>query len=131
MDTAAADQIGKEKILLVDDDVRLLEALEMALVARGKQVEACSTFEAGRRALRNGHFDSLITDVRLGVFNGLQLAVIARDEQPHIRIIVFSGFEDPVLRAEAAAVGADYLVKPVTGLELCTVLERDRKEANP
>lgn len=130
MDTAA-DQIGKEKILLVDDDVRLLEAIEMALVARGKHVEACSTFEAGRRAIRNGRFDTLITDVRLGAFNGLQLAVIARDEQPHIRIIVFSGFEDPVLRAEASAVGADYLVKPVTGAELCTVLDRDRKEANP
>jgi DNA-binding response OmpR family regulator len=130
MDTAAADQIGKERILLVDDDVRLLEAIEMALVARGKDVEACSTFEAGRRALRNGRFDALITDVRLGAFNGLQLAVIARDEQPHIRIIVFSGFEDPVLRSEAAALGADYLVKPVTGAELCTVLDKDRKEAN-
>src|SRR5438128_12404308 len=104
MDTAATEQVGKETILLVDDDVRLLEAIEMALVARGKQVEACSTFEAGRRALRNGRFDALITDVRLGAFNGLQLAVIARDEQPHIRIIVFSGFEDPVLKTEAAAV---------------------------
>ena len=130
MDTAAADQIEKERILLVDDDVRLLEAIEMALTARGKDVEACSTFEAGRRALRNGRFDALITDVRLGAFNGLQLAVIARDEQPHIRIIVFSGFEDPVLRSEAAAVGADYLVKPVTGTELVAVLDKDRKEAN-
>jgi DNA-binding response OmpR family regulator len=130
MDTAAADQIEKERILLVDDDVRLLEAIEMALTARGKDVEACSTFEAGRRALRSGRFDALITDVRLGAFNGLQLAVIARDEQPHIRIIVFSGFEDPVLRSEAAAVGADYLVKPVTGTELVAVLDKDRKEAN-
>lgn len=130
MDTAAAERIEKERILLVDDDVRLLEAIEMALAARGKDVEACSTFEAGRRALRSGRFDALITDVRLGAFNGLQLAVIARDEQPHIRIIVFSGFEDPVLRSEAAAVGADYLVKPVTGTELVAVLDKDRKEAN-
>jgi len=130
MDTAASEHNAIEKILLVDDDVRLLEALEMALTARGKHIEACSTFEAGRRALRKGPFDALITDVRLGAFNGLQLAVIARDEQPHIRIIVFSGFEDPVLRAEAAAVGADYLVKPVTGLELVSVLEREHKAAN-
>lgn len=129
METVASKPIGdKPKILLVDDDVSLLQALEMALVAQGKDVEACSTFEAGRQALRNKHFDALITDVRLGAFNGLQLAVIARDEQPHIRIIVFSGFEDPVLRAEAAAVDADYLVKPVTGLELSAVLQR--KEAN-
>lgn len=118
----------KLKVLLVDDDVSLLAALEEALAAQGKDVEACSTFEAGRQALRDRKFDALITDVRLGAFNGLQLAVIARDEQPHIRIIVFSGFEDPVLRAEAAAVDADYLVKPVSGLELCNLLLR--KEAN-
>lgn len=125
METATSKLTGdKAKILLVDDDVSLLEALKMALTAQGKDVEACSTFEQGRMALREKHFDALITDVRLGAFNGLQLAVIARDEQPHIRIIVFSGFEDPVLRSEAAAVDADYVVKPVTGSELNTLLER-------
>lgn len=129
MNMAASKATGdKAKILLVDDDVSLLEALKMALIAQGKDVEACSTFETGRAALREQHFDALITDVRLGAFNGLQLAVIARDEQPHIRIIVFSGFEDPVLRTEAAAVGADYVVKPVTGHELSVLLER--KEAS-
>ena len=129
MEMVAPEPTGnKLKVLLVDDDVSLLQALEMALIAKGKDVEACSTFEAGRQALRERHFDALITDVRLGAFNGLQLAVIARDAQPHIRIIVFSGFEDSVLRDEAAAVGADYLVKPVSALDLCTLL--DRKEAS-
>ena len=123
MDASASGQGHQiNRILIVDDDEPLLRALEMTLSARDKDVEAFSTFEEARRALRARTFDALITDVRLGAFNGLQLAVIARDEQPHIRIIVFSGFEDPVLQAEAKAVGAQYLVKPVTGAELIRLL---------
>lgn len=124
MDASASGQGHQiNRILIVDDDEPLLRALEMTLSARDKDVEAFSTFEEARRALRARTFDALITDVRLGAFNGLQLAVIARDEQPHIRIIVFSGFEDPVLQAEAKAVGAQYLVKPVTGAELIRLLD--------
>ena len=55
----------------------------------------------------------LITDVRLGAFNGLQLAVLARDYHPNIQLIVFSGFDDPVLRQDAEGLGATYLIKPV------------------
>jgi two-component system response regulator YesN len=64
-----------------------------------------------------------LTDVRLGAFNGLQLAVVARDLHPDIRIIIYSGFDDPVLRAEAERLDATYLVKPIPFSEL---LERVR-----
>lgn len=130
MDASASGQGPQiNRILIVDDDEPLLRALEMTLSARDKDVEAFSTFEEARRALRARTFDALITDVRLGAFNGLQLAVIARDEQPHIRIIVFSGFEDPVLQAEAKAVGAQYLVKPVTGAELIRLLDESSTQS--
>ena len=130
MDASASGQGHQiNRILIVDDDEPLLRALEMTLSARDKDVEAFSTFEEARRALRARTFDALITDVRLGAFNGLQLAVIARDEQPHIRIIVFSGFEDPVLQAEAKAVGAQYLVKPVTGAELIRLLDESSTQS--
>ena len=61
--------------------------------------------------------------MRLGAFNGLQLAVISRDTYPDIRLIVFSGFDDPVLRTEAEHVGATYIVKPVTGSKLLEILQ--------
>jgi YesN/AraC family two-component response regulator len=37
--------------------------------------------------LQSTRFDALITDVRLGAFNGLQLAVIGRDTYPDIRLV--------------------------------------------
>ena len=85
---------------------------------------AHGSFEDARRALRTTAFDALITDVRLGAFNGLQLAVMARDTHPEIRVIVFSGFDDPVLRSDAEHIGALYLVKPVTSSQLLEILRR-------
>jgi DNA-binding NtrC family response regulator len=114
----------RQKILIVDDDASLLEALERSFLEAGQDVRAYSSFEEARRVLQTTRFDALITDVRLGAFNGLQLAVIGRDTYPDIRLIVFSGFDDPVLRTEAEHVGATYMVKPVTGAQLLAILRQ-------
>jgi DNA-binding response OmpR family regulator len=116
----------RQKILIVDDDPSLLEALERSFVEAGEDVVAHSSFEQARKALQTTQFDALITDVRLGAFNGLQLAVIGRDTYPDIRLIVFSGFDDPVLRTEAEHVGATYMVKPVTGAKLLETLRQTK-----
>jgi len=116
------DTAHRQKILIVDDDPSLLEALERSFLEAGQDVVAYDSFEEARRVLQTTRFDALITDVRLGAFNGLQLAVIGRDTYPDIRLIVFSGFDDPVLRTEAEHVGATYMVKPVTGAKLLEVL---------
>lgn len=117
-----SDTAHRQKILIVDDDPSLLEALERSFLEAGQDVVAYDSFEEARRVLQTTRFDALITDVRLGAFNGLQLAVIGRDTYPDIRLIVFSGFDDPVLRTEAEHVGATYMVKPVTGAKLLEVL---------
>ncbi len=103
------------RILLVDDDEALLAGFGEYLRAAGQDATACSSFEVAKQLLRTTAYDVLITDVRLGAFNGLQLALLARDLYPRIRLIVFSGFDDPVLKAEAEQVGAVYMVKPVAG----------------
>jgi DNA-binding NtrC family response regulator len=117
----------ERSILIVDDDVTLLEAMSRAFGETGEYVTACASFEEARQALRQRTFDALITDVRLGAFNGLQLAVMARDLHPDIRLIVFSGFDDPVLRADAEQIGAVYLVKPVAASYLRQLLREPKK----
>lgn len=114
----------RRAILVVDDDLTLLDALERAFHEAGENVVARGSFEEGRIALRERAFDVLITDIRLGAFNGLQLAVLARDLWPDIKLIVFSGFDDQVLKAEADKVGATYLVKPVGSATLLDLVRR-------
>jgi DNA-binding NtrC family response regulator len=114
----------KLRLLIVDDDLSLLDAMQRALRDSLRTVVACDSFEKARQLLKDQSFDALITDVRLGAFNGLQLAVMARDMHPEMRLIVFSGFDDPVLRADAEQIGATYLVKPVTSADLLSLLDK-------
>lgn len=100
----------------------LLEALSLAFFQHGLEIIACSTFESGKRQLSAQAFDVLLTDVRLGAFNGLQLAVLAKDLRPPIQVIVFSGFDDGVLRKDAERLGATFLVKPVIVSELLALM---------
>jgi DNA-binding response OmpR family regulator len=103
-----------QRVLIVDDEPALLDALRSALKRAGHDVVACRTFEDAREQLLMEEFDALVTDVRLGAFNGIQLAVIARNQSSSIRIIVFSGYDDPVLKTEAARLGGTFMLKPVT-----------------
>jgi len=84
-----SETVQRKKILIVDDDPSLLEALERSFLEAGQDVRAYSSFEEARRVLQTTPFDALITDVRLGAFNGLQLAVIGRDLPRHPPDCVF------------------------------------------
>lgn len=108
-------------ILVVDDDLEYLAVTKDLLEHGGHKVQLASTFEEGRRALREDTPDLLIADVRLGAYNGLQLIATGRER---IRSIIVSGFDDSVLQAEARAFGAEYLVKPVAAAALLGLIDQ-------
>ena len=112
-----------QRVLIVEDNPALLEGMMIAFQRHGRNVVACRTFEEARNWLLTEDFRCLVTDVRLGAFNGLQLAVIARDRSQEMGIVVFSGFDDPVLREEAAHLRATYLVKPITAEQLFELID--------
>jgi two-component system response regulator RegA len=116
------------RILVVDDDLDYLALTKEVLEGGGYEVLLASTFEEGRRALREDTPDLLIADVRLGAFNGLQLIATGNARVP---AIVVSGFDDFVLQAEARAFGADYLVKPVTAASLLDVIAQKLGSVRP
>jgi len=100
------------QVLLVDDDSALLRIVSQWLTGGGFSVVACDSFEEARRELTLHPPDVLLTDLRLGAFNGLQLVILANEQQPHPRTIVMSAYDDPTLRQEAERCGARYLLKP-------------------
>ena len=100
-------------VVLVDDDAATLDGLSVWLANEGFSVVACSTFAEARAQIMSPPIAALITDIRLEEYNGLHLVQLARSLQPHARLVVFSGFADPVLEAEAEMAGAIWLLKPI------------------
>jgi DNA-binding NtrC family response regulator len=110
------------RIVLVDDDAMTLEVLREMLASWGLQSDAFGSFEEARTSLLAAPAGVLIVDIRLGAFNGLHLAHLAKVRNPGMTVIAVSGYDDPVLRAEAAGIGAAYLVKPIDPRKLRDIL---------
>lgn len=114
-------QAKRSRVLIVEDDDAARTGLEQFLQKAGYETLAASTFEEGMRALRDANPDLLIADVRLGEYNGLQLVATSRLPTPSI---IITGFYDPVLEADARKLGADYLVKPVSPVDVLTLIQQ-------
>lgn len=109
----------RKTILLVEDDAATRLGLSTLLERAGYDVVASESVQEGRSLLEEASPDLLITDVRLGAFNGLQL--LAMSPRP-IPTIVTTGFPDPVLEAEARQLGAKFLLKPVEPADLLALV---------
>jgi DNA-binding response OmpR family regulator len=112
----------RARVLIVDDDPQYLEGMREWLEGAGYETSIASTFEAAKRAIEMSQPQLVLLDIRLGPFNGLQL-MIATGTAKRIPAIVITGFDDPVLRADAAVFGAHYLVKPVVPSALLALME--------
>ena len=104
------------RVIVVEDDPPTLAVLAELLRSWDLEVVLCPTFEAGRAALAPTAphpADVLLVDIRLGMYNGLQLIHMANQLSPGLPAIAMSGFDDPVLRNEARKAGALLMVKPI------------------
>ncbi len=121
--TASAPQLTERRAILVDDDPVLLRLIKTWLTGIGFIVETFTQFEPAQVRLQASAPHVLITDVRLGAFNGLQLAVLAKLTHPEIVTIVLTGFDDPVIIKAARDAGSVFLAKPVRSEQLIDVVE--------
>jgi two-component system, NtrC family, nitrogen regulation response regulator GlnG len=100
------------RVLIVDHDRESLGGLLAVMAEAGYRVTGVQSFEEGRRAL-DASPDVLVTDIRLGAYNGLQLIIRGRALNPLLRAIVVTAHPDVVVRREAERLHATYMVKPV------------------
>ena len=114
--------------LLVDDNPGVVRVVGRMLIDAGYNTKTSLNFSTAMAELRGAAPDVVVVDVRLGEFNGLQLAITARRQAPGVRIVVISGWDDPTLRAQAEACTAAYLIKPFTSAELIHAINSDERE---
>ena len=86
--------------------------MEQWLRQAGFNADSVATFEEARPRLTATGPDVLVTDVRLGEFNGLHLAIVGRERRRALMAIVI-GAPDAVFAKEAERHGAIFLSEPV------------------
>ena len=118
--------MDSRRILLVEPDPRELRRLLRPLDDVGHATHGVETFEAAKRQLDHDTPDLLITNSRLGAFNGLHLVIWSTFEHPQVSAAILDPQADPVLRAQTEQLGAVYRAYPIDAVNLVALSAIDQ-----
>ena len=111
---------NRRRVVLIEDDNDIAEAISYQLEKVGLQVKVARTGEEGLEAVRRG-VDLVLLDLNLPGMDGLEVCRMIRRQQmtAHVPIIIVSARADEVDRVLGLEMGADdYMVKPFSLKEL-------------
>ena len=122
------------RLLLIDDDARLVEMLGEYLQPRGFEVDGCGDGESGLVAQARNEYQAVILDVMLPGMDGLEVCRRLRGRS-QIPILMLTARGDDMDRIVGLEIGADdYLPKPFNPRELLArltaILRRSRPPAD-
>ncbi len=112
-------------ILLVDDEVINVQNVGHFLEQQGFQVTTAASGNEAITLLSQSHFDLVITDLKMGDVDGVQVMKTAKELHPEIEVIIVTGYATVNSAVDAMSHGAFYyLPKPIKLKELHTLVLR-------
>lgn len=102
------------KILIAEDEDSLRRFVSRALKMDGHDVDEAVDGAHCLDQLRDeSSYDLLLSDIRMPVMDGIELAHAAAEEFPHLKILLMTGFAEQRERADSlASVVVDVVPKP-------------------
>jgi len=123
------------RILLVDDEPRIVNFVSRALSAEGHGVDPAHDGEHGLRMAHTGIYDLVLLDLRLPDMHGTDVLQGVVADDPSQSVLVLSEVSDVNEKVRCFSLGAsDYLVKPFALAELVarvTTRLRERRSPSP
>jgi len=119
------------RLLLVEDETKIRQGIrshvESILPAPLHITEAANGKEAWEWLKTQDQVDLVITDIRMGEMDGIELLRRVQPTHPGLPFVIVSGYDEFVYAREAMRLGAiDYLLKPIDRVELARVLHKVR-----
>jgi two-component system alkaline phosphatase synthesis response regulator PhoP len=114
----------RRRILVVEDDRTLRQALSFNLTREGYDVTTAADGEAALEAARNQRLDLVLLDVMLPGMSGVEVLRVMRRDGIGTPVIIVSAKGDEIDRVVGLKVGADdYVTKPFSRPELLARVE--------
>jgi DNA-binding response OmpR family regulator len=118
--------------LVVEDEVRLADAVRTGLVAEGFAVDVAHTGTDGLHMAREGSYDAMLLDIMLPGLSGYRVAQALRAEDNWVPILMLTAKDGEYDEADGLDVGADdYLTKPFSFVVLLARLRALLRRAAP
>jgi len=101
------------KVLIIDDDPSLLDALSMALEDAGHTVVAAADGTTGLALIRSKRPDLVVSDVNMPGLDGFSLCRRLREENNRVPFILLTSRDNDIDETLGLELGADdYVTKP-------------------
>jgi two-component system, cell cycle sensor histidine kinase and response regulator CckA len=117
---------GHGTILLVEDEKNMLELLEKTLARQGYQILVAADGETALNIYRHSKeaIDVVLLDLGLPKLAGRDVLLKIKNENPHVKVVVASGYIEPKLKSEIDRAGVKYfLSKPYRPDEVVRTLQ--------
>src|SRR5438034_997977 len=108
--------MSQPRVLIVDDDLALLQALPEALRLRmpGVTVETADSGAAALDRMAAWDYDAIVTDIKMPGMDGLELLAEIRTQRPDTPTLMITGHGEHDLVVQALRSGAyDFIPKPI------------------
>jgi DNA-binding NtrC family response regulator len=113
------------QIIVIDDEPIVGERLKPFLEKDGHVVEIFSDPKKALERLKKGRFDIVVTDIRMGEVNGIQIMERVVDNSPGSIVVIITGYATIELARESLAKGAfDFIAKPFKLKEIRKTIQR-------
>jgi two-component system, NtrC family, response regulator AtoC len=122
---SAAPHSRKGRILVIDDEERICEAIVKALDRVGYSVDATSDGATALDTVRSNSYDMVICDIRMPAIDGLTLLERIKEYDSSILVIMITGYASIDSAVEAMRKGAqEYIAKPFQPAQIRLLVER-------
>lgn len=128
-DLGEARRRGSARVLIIDDQEEVREAMAALLRQVGHRVETAATGMEGLQRYRQERFDCVITDMIMPGLGGLTVSRAIKDYDADAYVVLLTGAEHEGPPEELRAAGVDrLLVKPLSRAEILGLTERDARD---
>jgi two-component system alkaline phosphatase synthesis response regulator PhoP len=123
--------MDKQKILIVDDEIHILELLRYNLESNGFEVVESETGEQAISMLKSDKIDAMILDLMLPGMDGIDvLRLVRKSEQSSLPILMLTAKNEEIDAVLGLEMGADdYIGKPFRTRELISRLKAVMRRA--
>lgn len=123
------------KLLLAEDEPPIMRAVKKTFESAGGDIWDIQTAINGRQArqmLEKEDFDVVVTDIKMPLMTGIELAQWIHENRPELTVVILSGYSDFEYTRKALEYKVfDYLLKPTSLSAVAELTEKLKKELAP
>jgi CheY-like chemotaxis protein len=117
--------IKPRRILVVDDEPYVCDAVRMMLAFDGHQVETAGSGKSALALFAKGKYDLIITDYAMPAMKGDELAIAIKSMAPEQPVVLITAYAEMLKSAATPLTGVDHIVsKPFLLEDLRMAIEK-------